>query len=37
MIPVFERAKSFHTLDRVVTVIGNVQYKEKKILYFHVS
>jgi hypothetical protein len=30
MIPVFERAKTFHALDRAATVIGLRPYYERK-------
>jgi hypothetical protein len=29
---VFERAKTFHALDRAATVIGNIRYKEESIV-----
>jgi hypothetical protein len=32
-IPVFNRAKTFHALDRTVTVIGAHKYKLANLMY----
>jgi hypothetical protein len=33
MIPVFERAKAFHGLDRAATVTGKILYYDEQTFY----